>query len=409
MTRSAPSASKHSTMISVNDAQNLVEVHTSRLSAETLPLSDTLGMILAEAVVSPLDIPPFDQSAMDGYAFLFGAGISAETYQVIGEIPAGAPTALLPSPGEALRIFTGAPVPEGTDTVVMQEKVERNGSEILIGDPLLKKGGNVRLRGSQTKKGSIALDAGTKLNPAAIGFLAGLGIGTVKVWAKPSVCLIITGKELAPPELPLGPGQVYESNSFTLTAALQSLKIQPKLVFRSDDEETQITTYLKQGMAQCDLVIVTGGISVGDYDLVKKSMDHCGVETVFYKVKQKPGKPLFFGKKDKTLLFGLPGNPAAVLTCFYEYIAPAIRKMTGNLSPEPGSMQRTLTEGFHKKAGLTYLLKGKLQGDLVTPLDAQESYMMNSFAAADCLILLEEEKTSYQKGDRVVVHPFPSV
>ena len=396
-------------MISIADAQNLVEAHASRLPGISLPIQDALGMILAEPVVSPLDVPPFDQSAMDGYAFLFGTGVRNEPYTVIGEIPAGAPTALLPTFNEALRIFTGAPVPDGTDTVVMQEKVDSGGTEIRINDPLLKKGSNVRLRGSQTKQGDIALDAGTLLNPAAIGFLAGLGVTTVKVWAKPAVCLIITGKELAPPGSTLGPGQVYESNSFALSAALQTLNIRPKLVFRIDDDEDLITASLAQGMAECDLVIVTGGISVGDYDLVKKSMEQCGVDTIFYKVKQKPGKPLFFGQKDKTLLFGLPGNPAAVLTCFYEYITLAIRKMTGHLTPEPGSMQRTLTEGFHKKAGLTYLLKGKLQGDHVVPLDAQESYMMNSFAAADCLILLEEEKTSYQKGDRVVVHPFPSL
>lgn len=396
-------------MISIADAQNLVEAHASRLPGISLPIQDALGMILAEPVVSPLDVPPFDQSAMDGYAFLFGTGVRNEPYTVIGEIPAGAPTALLPTFNEALRIFTGAPVPDGTDTVVMQEKVDSGGTEIRINDPLLKKGSNVRLHGSQTKQGDIALDAGTLLNPAAIGFLAGLGVSTVQVWAKPSVCLIITGKELAPPGSTLGPGQVYESNSFALTAALQTLNIHPKMVFRIDDDEALITACLTQGMAECDLVIVTGGISVGDYDLVKKSMEQCGVDTIFYKVKQKPGKPLFFGQKDKTLLFGLPGNPAAVLTCFYEYITLAIRKMTGHLTPEPGSMQRTLTEGFHKKAGLTYLLKGKLQGDHVVPLDAQESYMMNSFAAADCLILLEEEKTSYQKGDRVVVHPFPSL
>ncbi|MDO8366072.1 MAG: molybdopterin molybdotransferase MoeA [Saprospiraceae bacterium] len=395
-------------MTTVNDAKRLVDESAMVLPAITIPLLESLGMILATPVVSAVDMPPFDQSAMDGYAFHFEAFNPKLPLRVIGEIPAGKQAALRPAPGEAMRIFTGAPVPEGTDTVVMQEKVRIKGDQIWIDDFLLKKGSNVRPCGSQTRQGETALSPGTHLNPAAIGFLAGLGVTTVQVWSKPKVCLIITGKELAPPGAVLKPGQVYESNSFALIAALQELNIQPTLVFRSDDDERLITNYLATGIEQCDLVIVTGGISVGDYDLVKKSMDNCQVKTVFYKVKQKPGKPLFFGKHPQKLLFGLPGNPSAVLTCFYEYIVPAIEKMSGKIGPSRRMTKKTLTAAFSKRPGLTYFLKGKINGDEVVPLHAQESYQMSSFALADCLIVLEENRTNYEKGEMVEVHLFPN-
>ncbi len=393
-------------MTTVKEAKNLVHEATQVLPAVSLPLLEARGQILAESVVSAVDMPPFDQSAMDGYAFAMESAFSEKPFLVIGEIAAGGLSTVSLGPGEAMRIFTGAPVPPGADTVVMQEKTRRDGDQLWIDDLPLKKGGNVRPQGSQTQKGETALHAGTPLTPAAIGLLAGLGITHVMVHAKPRIALLITGSELAAPGTELFGGQVFESNSFTLTAALQDLNIQPRLVFRSPDDEVQITAHLRAGIEQCDLVIATGGISVGDYDLVKKSMDNCGVETVFYKVKQKPGKPLFFGKCGSTLLFGLPGNPSAVLTCFYEYIVPAIEKMSGSPGPSRREAQKTLTEGFSKKAGLTYFLKGKVEGSEVAPLHAQESYQMSSYALADCLIVLEEDKIEYLKGETVSVHLF---
>jgi molybdopterin molybdotransferase len=393
-------------MTTVTEAKKLIMEATRVLPAISLPLLEARGQILAEAIVSSVDMPPFDQSAMDGYAFAMESAFSEKPFLVMGEIAAGGQATVRLAPGEAMRIFTGAPVPPGADTVVMQEKIRRDGDQLWIDDLLLKKGGNVRPQSSQTKKGATALHAGTPLTPAAIGLLAGLGITHVMVHAKPRIALLITGSELAAPGTALVGGQVFESNSFALMAALQQLNIQPTLVYRSRDDEPQITAHLRAGIEQCDLVIATGGISVGDYDLVKKSMDNCGVETVFYKVKQKPGKPLFFGKCGSTLLFGLPGNPSAVLTCFYEYIVPAIEKMSGSPGLSKREAQKTLTEGFTKKAGLTYFLKGKVEGSEVAPLHAQESYQMSSYALADCLIVLEEERTEYLKGEMVAVHLF---
>lgn len=394
--------------ISVTEAKKRIVEHVALLPPVEIPLAEAGGMVLAKDICSEVDMPPFHQSAMDGYAVRFDDLASGLPLRVIGAIPAGTFPSLPLNAGEAARIFTGAPVPEGADTVVMQELVATNGDQIRVEDLLLQRGGNVRPRASQTRKGDVAMPAGERLSPGAVGFLAGLGVEKVRVYAKPRIALLITGNELAPPGSPLQPGQVYESNSFTLSAALRELRIEPALVFRSEDDERRIAECVKTALESCDMLLVTGGISVGDHDLVKKVLDACGVETVFYKVKQRPGKPLFFGKKDRVLVFGLPGNPASVLTCFYQYVAPAIRQMTGGATPALRAQTRALAKDFTKKEGLTFFLKGRLDGDLVLPLNAQESYRMNSFAEADCLIVLDEHRTAYRAGEPVEVHELPA-
>lgn len=372
------------------------------MASERLPLADALGRVLAGPVYSPMDMPPFAQSAMDGYAIRFSeAGMPLK---VVGEAPAGVASLALDKPGTALRIFTGAAMPDGADTVVMQEKVRLSDGLLHLEDPDLKAGANVRPRASQTALGALVLPAGAQMGPAAIGLLAGLGITEVTVWSKPKVGLIITGKELAAPGADLEPGQIYESNSFTLRAVLQELGIRPELVFRCDDVESEIIQSLQTALEQCDVVLCTGGISVGDYDLVKKAMEPCGVETVFHKVKQKPGKPLFFGKKGEKCVFGLPGNPGSVLTCYYEYVEPVLLRMMGHTGSFPRNTRKILTEKVTKKAGLTWFLKGKIQGDQVVPLHGQESYKMDGFALADCLIVLDEADVLVEKGQSVEVH-----
>jgi molybdopterin molybdotransferase len=395
-------------MISVTEAKKRIAEHVALLPPVEISLAEAGGMVLAKDICSEVDMPPFHQSAMDGYAVRFDDLAGGLPLRVVGAIPAGTYPDRMLNPGEAMRIFTGAPVPEGADTVVMQELVTTDGDQIRVEDRLLQRGGNVRPRASQTRKGDVAMPAGERLSPGAVGFLAGLGVEKVHVYARPRIALLITGNELAPPGSPLQPGQVYESNSFTLAAALRELRIEPAVVFRSEDDERRIAEYVQTALESCDMLLVTGGISVGDHDLVKKVLDACGVETMFYKVKQRPGKPLFFGKKGRTLVFGLPGNPASVLSCFFEYVVPALRQMTGGATPALAIQTRILAKDFSKKDGLTFFLKGKLDGNLVLPLHAQESYRMNSFAAADCLIVLEEHRTEYRAGEQVEVHILPT-
>ncbi len=391
-------------MISVSEAKQLVNENTKTLAPISIPLYNATGLILAEDVYSTIDVPSFDQSAMDGYGFRFDDLKGNQAFKIDGEIPAGVfPTKKL-LPNTAIRIFTGAPVPEGSDTVVMQEKVTVRENQLFINDTQLKKGANIRLKGSQTTNGSLALKAGCKISAGAAGFLSGLGFDKVHVFLPPRVCIITTGKELNKPGQALEPGKIYECNSYSLNAALKALNITPKKILSVDDNEQEITNIIKNNLPDCDVMILSGGVSVGDYDFVTKAFDNCGVQRIFHKVKQKPGMPIYFGKYKNTMVFGLPGNPSALLTCYYEYIAPALKKMMGFKTKKEESIYLPLSSSYSKKEGLTYFLKGLLSGNKVIPLQAQESYLMNSFAFADCIIQLDETKTEFQKGALVEIH-----
>ena len=218
--------------------------------------------------------------------------------------------------------------------------------------------------------------------------------------------IVVTGKELQQQHEALQYGKVYESNSFTLIAALQQLHINDVSKFMVDDDLQLIQQALEKSLQAADIVLLCGGVSVGDYDFVVKAMELCGVTTHFHKIKQRPGKPLFFGTKGQKPVFGLPGNPSSVLTCFYEYVIPAIIKMC----LIPVSIQKIhlpLAAAYSKKEGLTHFLKGKIINDKVQPLTAQESYRLASFATADCLIVLEEERADYAANEVVEVHLLP--
>ena len=392
-------------MISVSEAkERLLKAIPMPLPVQ-LPLADATGYVLAKDIYSPLDMPSFPQSSMDGYALQFDSLRQGVPLAISHTIQAGASELPALRPGEAMRIFTGAPIPAGADTVVMQEKVRVQGSTIIIEDPQLQQGANVRPKASQTAKGELAAQAGTLLRPGSIGFLAGLGIAEVKVFAAPKVGIIVTGKELVKPGESLKMGQVYESNATTLRAALAEAGIQPQLVQMVDDEEKLIYATIAEGLSSCNLLLITGGISVGDYDFVHQALQQAGVDAVFYKIKQKPGKPIYCGRKGNTLVFGLPGNPASVLSCFYQYLVPAIRQMKG-IAPALGQkVYRALSADFNKQPGLTQFMKAKLEGDSVALLHSQESYKMNAFVESDCLVQLDEERSSFAKGEQVRVYP----
>jgi len=311
----------------------------------------------------------------------------------------------LPSlqPGQATRIFTGAPVPANADTVVMQEKTRVEGDRLIIEDVSLVKGNNVRPKGSDIRLGELALPKGTLLSPSAIGFLAAMGIEKVNVISHPRVTILITGKEIRQPGQPRNQGEIYDANSFMLIAALGAVGIgNPEIVF-VDDELSLVHKALENAVAKSDIVLLTGGISVGDFDFVLEATQLLGIQKLFHKVKQKPGKPLFFGKKENVLVFGLPGNPSSVLSCFYEYVLIAIAQLTGR----DGLLKKIrlpLGQGFSKKPGLTHFLKGRVSDGKAYPLDGQESYRLSSFARADCLIYLEEDGSRYEEGTLVEVH-----
>jgi len=393
-------------MISVNEAKKIIQEQVSPLDPVQLPLLQAAGLTLAADVFSMIDSPPFNQSSMDGYAFCFDGWKNNAALEIEGEIAAGSNTTKTYSSEKAVRIFTGAPVPQGTDTVVMQEKVTVTKGVLTIEDQNIHLGVNVRLKGTDSKVGELALKAGNKLTPGAIGFLTGIGITSVSVFPKPAVSIIVTGNELQAAGKPLQHGQVYESNSATIRAALQQLNINEVKVFWAEDNLNVLQKILEEAISVSDVIVLMGGISVGDYDYVLQAAENCGVTKLFHRIKQKPGKPLYFGKKENKLIFGLPGNPSSVLTCYYEYLFPALQQLSNQLVGLKG-LEVPLLKSINKVAGLTQFLKGYFDGEKVMPLGAQESYRLSTFANANCLIVLDENTNHCEVGENVNIHLLP--
>lgn len=396
-------------MISVEAAKERILKHTKPLRAVSVSLENALGSILSESISSPVNLPPFDQSAMDGYAVRARDFQENKTIRISGEVAAGSVLSSRMAKASAVRIFTGAPIPSGADAVLMQEKISVHQGYLHSPEILPSKGDNIRKKGSQIKAGQTALRKGTQITPGTIGFLSAMGITHVKVFAKPRIKVLVTGTELTKPGNKLGPGQIFESNSYALNAAIQSLGNQSTVSIQVADDAGKTRSALQKALKSADLVLVTGGISVGDYDFVGTALSDLGVKNIFYKIRQKPGKPLFFGKLDQTIVFGLPGNPAAVLSCFYEYVYPALKKMEGNPMPMLKTAYLPLSEDFKKKPGLSLFLKGKISHNAVSPLKGQESYILSSFSEADCLIYIPEERGNIQKGEPVEIHLLPGL
>jgi molybdopterin molybdotransferase len=391
-------------MISVEEAKKIITNNCIPLASCFVSLDKAMGLILAKDIYAPINIPAFSQSGMDGYAIAYAS--MGNPIAIAGEQAAGANLLAEVNIGTAVRIFTGAVVPNGADTVVMQEKVKVADGFLQIEDSNLKQGDNVRLPGTEIAKDALALSAGARLTPAAIGFLAGMGIHEVEVFPNPSVSIIVTGNELQEPGTIPEFGKVYESNSFALLAALKQLHIDNIAVYKCVDDINALTNVLNEAITKSDVVLMTGGVSVGDYDFTVKVSENCGVQKVFHKIKQKPGKPIFFGKKENVLFFGLPGNPASVLTCFYEYVLLALEKLTTQkLTLE--TKQISIAVDYKKPSGITHFLKGIFDGTEVHLPQGQESYKLNSFAKANCLVMIPESVTDIAAGDKVEIHLLP--
>ncbi len=391
-------------MITVEQAFELVQnnIHSTDKSSSK-PVIELTGYVLFKDVYSPINMPPFKQSAMDGYALCLHNDI---TYSVIGEVKAGNSHHPELNAGEAVRIFTGAPVPETANAVIMQEKVTIDGKKIILNKTVLLDE-NIRPLGEQVKQGEIALKKGTKLTPAAIGYLTSLGITDVEVCKKPSIAIVVTGDELIEAGQPLTYGNIYESNSGMLLSALIGLGFANVTTHKVEDNYTNTLTKLDKVINQNDMVLITGGISVGDYDFVGKALKELEVREVFYKVKQKPGKPLFFGKKKNTIVFALPGNPAAALSCFYIYVNTALQKMSGNVNYSLAKTTAKSTSEYIKKGDRAQFLKAIYKNHEVTILEGQSSAMLQTFALANALVYVSEALDSIKINDTVEIILLP--
>ncbi len=391
-------------MITVNEAKEHIKTEVNRLAITTTKVVEALDYYLAEDIISPVSIPLFDQSAMDGYAFKFEDLNNPLT--IVDEVPAGDTRVIDINKGEAVRIFTGSKVPASCDTVVMQELIEIKEEKLIVKDAGLKLSGNVRLKGNQIEKGNVALKKGAIINAGAVGFLATLGITEINVYQKPKAVIIATGSELVKPGEKLAEGQIYESNTVMLETALKNKGIQPTIFVVKDNKEETIKI-IAEALKNNDLVLLSGGISVGDYDFVKEALENNGVKEVFYKIKQKPGKPLYFGKTDKSYVFALPGNPAAALNCFYEYVNMAINVMTGNPQIDLTTINLPISKSYKKKTGRVNFLKATTDFKTVTPLEGQGSDALQAFSLANCIIYLPAETELINENENVEVHLLP--
>ena len=392
-------------MITVEEAFKLVQNNiTPNEKTISIELNNSLGYVLASNVFSPINMPPFRQSAMDGYALNLH---DKSNYKIIDEVKAGDEHQPILNKGEAVRIFTGSAVPETANTVIMQEKVTVKENHLLINNSV-SENKNIRPLGEQIKKGTLALKKGTKLTPAAIGFLLTLGISKVLIFEKPKIGILTTGNELIEAGQKLTFGKIYESNSGMLKSSLQNFGFSRVSVSKVKDDYQSTLNSLRKIISENDLILISGGISVGDYDFVGKALIELGTQQIFYKVKQKPGKPLFFGKLNSKPIFALPGNPASALSNFYVYVHPTLERLSGNINFSINKGIAILESDFKKKGDRAQFLKAHHENGKVTVLEGQSSAMLHTFATANVLAYIPWSRNKYKKGDIVEIIHFPT-
>ncbi|WP_299129181.1 gephyrin-like molybdotransferase Glp [uncultured Winogradskyella sp.] len=385
-------------MISVKDALGIIEKVTVNLQYKNVDLSNALGFVLANDVLSPIDMPPFRQSAMDGYALKWSGN---SKYKNKGESKAGDSANLEFKEGEAIRIFTGALVPDVANTVVIQEHVEKVDNDIII-KQMPSKYANIRKKGEQIKTGDIALKKGTLLNAAAIGFLACLGISKVRVFKKPKVGILVTGSELQQAGSVLKQGKIYESNSIMLKSALKAIGIKDAQSYSVKDDYISTKKIIESALETNDVLLISGGISVGDYDFVKQALEDNNVDELFYKINQKPGKPLWFGKTNKTFVFALPGNPASALTCFYIYVQSLLKTMCGYRKVHLERLKAKCITDIKNASAKTLFLKATLNNNNEVKVhQGQSSAMLHTYALSNALVCIDETVTELKAGDEV--------
>jgi molybdopterin molybdotransferase len=389
-------------MISVEEAKELIASNLLEYKTALVSLKKATMKVLAEDVYSSYDIPSFRQSSVDGFAFRWEDRMNP--IKIVGEIAAGTILEAVIGEGECMRVLTGAPLPVGANTVVMQEFTKIENQQLFIQTDDSKSGDNVRAIGSEIIKGALALKQNTKLTPAAIGYLAGMGQTKVQVIVPPKVSIIVTGNELVEVGQEKKFGQVFESNSHQLLAALSQLGISDTRIYHAVDDLEKLENIIKNALMQSDILLMVGGVSVGDYDFVVQAVQNSGIAKVFHKVKQKPGKPFYFGASKTKMVFGLPGNPSSALTCYYLYVEPALEKMMAKSSPRIQKINAVLNQTYSKKKGLTHFLKGKYADGKLVLLDGQESYKLQSYAEANCLIEIPENLDCVEENQVVTIH-----
>jgi molybdopterin molybdotransferase len=378
---------------------------------EHVAIRDALDRVLAADVISPVDVPGHDNSAMDGYALRFADLLPGmeTTLRRVGEAFAGKPSGAVVGPGECLRIFTGGVMPAGTDTVVMQERAREDAGGVRIAaDAVTRAGQNRRFAGEDLKAGQIVFAAGQRVRPAELGMIASLGIGEVAVWRRLRVAFFSTGDELKSIGTPLAAGEIYDSNRYTLYGMLRRLDCDVLDMGVVPDVPDLLEAAFREAAANADVVITSGGVSVGEADFVKQLLDRLG-EVVFWKIAMKPGRPLAYGKLGSAHFFGLPGNPVSVMVTFYQFVRDALLVLQGQreITPLPTFKVRLATP-IRKAPGRTEFQRGILTGDAATGYvvrvtGEQGSGILSSMSRANCFIVLPTDTGSVAAGELVDV------
>ncbi|RMG37881.1 MAG: bifunctional molybdopterin-guanine dinucleotide biosynthesis adaptor protein MobB/molybdopterin molybdotransferase MoeA [Gammaproteobacteria bacterium] len=412
--RNAPSCAddREPDVLTVKEARKRILQRINPLRGpERLPIRSALSRILAEDVISPIDVPGHTNSAMDGFAVRHAdlAPDGKVTLRCVGTVMAGQAFGGEVGTGECVRIMTGAPLPAGADTVVMREHVAENGDEITFGAGE-RLGQNIRQAGEDLAKGSAALSAGKRLTPADLGLLASLGQAEVSVVRRPRVAFFSTGDELRALGEPLSEGEVYDSNRYTLFGMLARAGAELRDLGVVRDDPDALRAAFEDAAAHADVVITSGGVSVGDADYTKQVLGELG-EVDFWKIAMKPGRPLTFGRLRDAWFFGLPGNPVAVMVTFYQFVLPALHRLAGETEWQPLRMRARLREPLRTRPGRSEFVRGILEqgadGEIwVSTTGAQGSGILRSMSTGNCFILLDEEQGPLEAGAEVTVQPF---
>ena len=397
-------------MISVEEALQVILKSIQVLGLEKVDILSSLGRVLGEDIYAPYHIPHWDNSAMDGYAVIQkdikdATPENPATLKVVADLPAGYTAKRDLKKGEVIRIMTGAPIPEGSDTVVMVEDTKRNGDKVNI-FKANSKGDNIRKAGEDVSKGTLVLPKGSVIHPAEVGMLASLKRSFVSVYQKPTVAVISTGDELIDVDENLTGGKIVSSNTYSLSSLVRYLGATPLILGIAKDKSEDLLDRFKVAV-RADMIISSGGVSVGDYDLVKDILKELGAEMKFWKVSMRPGQPLAFGVIEGKPTFGLPGNPVSCMVSFEQFVRPSILKASGYRQIFRPLIEACLKEPINKKVGKKYFIRCIVSMEegkyVVTTTGEQGSGILMSMVRANGLIVLPEEKTTFEAGEMVKV------
>ncbi len=397
-------------MTSYEEALEMILAAAHRLGEERVPISDSIGRVLARGINTPWDMPRFDQSAMDGFAVVASdlVGCSDSTpvkLRLVGEQRIGRSARRRVEPGMAIKIFTGSVLPDGADAVVMREYAEERDETVSVTRSVIS-GENVRRRGEEFRKGDEVLPAEVAVTPGIVGLLASLNRTKPAVYRRPSVTCITSGDELVEAGKRLSAGRIYDSNSSSMRAAIDGIGVSRVTMVRTRDDRAELEAAICDALAFSDLVLTVGGVSVGDRDYVREASRGAGVREVFWRVNVKPGKPVLFGRHGRRkLFFGLPGNPVSALVSFHQFVRPAILTMSGHPAVPPDGVAATFRGSYRKKVGrlewVRCILSFEPDGPQVRAVTRQESHMLGGLAVANCLVELPQSCDGVRDGEKV--------